>query len=345
MTLHIKNVTKKFGSFTALDNVSLDIENGEFLAILGPSGCGKTTFLRIIAGFEAPTDGTIAMDDKIISSAQTSLPVEKRNLGMVFQSFALWPHMTVREHVEFPLNSSRCSMDAAEKKRAADAAIQAVGLTTMEKRYPGELSGGQKQRVALARAIVAKPSILLMDEPLSALDAELKVSMRREIRDIHKITGATIVYVTHDQSEALAMADRILIMRNGKIEQLGIPKEVYCSPQTEFVATFVSKCNLIRGRWDGKLFHVNGENVEFKCDGVAREFIEKGICPVRPEEFKICRDGGIKGEIANRLYNGREIHYTVKTRDALYNVYTGQEELYEEGETIYLRKKEPSAVS
>ena len=298
MSLKIDHITKKFGNFTALDDISLEIQDGEFLAILGPSGCGKTTLLRIIGGFEAPTEGCILKDGEMFSSKDENVPVEKRNLGMVFQSFALWPHMTVREHVEFPLNSKRCTMTEEEKRKAVDQAIEAVGLSTMEKRYPGELSGGQKQRVSLARAIVAKPSILLMDEPLSALDAELKISMRREIQNIHKLTGATIVYVTHDQSEALAMADRILIMKSGKIEQLDIPQEVYCNPRTEFAATFVSKCNLVKGKWLGNMFKVENQDVVFETEPAAKEFLVKGICPVRPEEFEISRDGnGICGDI------------------------------------------------
>lgn len=340
MSLTIEHLTKKFGDFTALDDISMEIKDGEFLAILGPSGCGKTTLLRIIGGFEVPTKGIVNMEENLWSSPEKNVPVEKRNLGMVFQSFALWPHMTVREHVEFPLNSRRCTMTAKEKKEAADKAIQAVGLSSMEKRFPGELSGGQKQRVALARAIVARPSILLMDEPLSALDAELKISMRKEIQDIHKMTGATIVYVTHDQSEALAMADRMLIMKDGRIEQLGTPKDIYCSPQTEFAATFVSKCNLIKGKWKENRFSVEGQDVEFDMPSPAREFILKGICPVRPEEFEIVRDGkGIQGDIVNRQYNGREIHYTIQSKDALYTVYAEQNQVYHEGETIYLRKK------
>lgn len=340
MELKIEHLTKKFGSFTALDDVSMDIKEGEFLAILGPSGCGKTTLLRIIGGFETPSEGSVSSKDKVYSSKEYSVPVEKRDLGMVFQSFALWPHMTVQEHVEFPLNSRRCTMTEIEKKRAVEEAIRAVGLRNLESRYPGELSGGQKQRVALARAIVARPSILLMDEPLSALDAELKISMRKEIQNIHKLTGATIIYVTHDQSEALAMADRILIMKEGKIEQLGTPKEVYCEPQTEFAATFVSKCNLVHGQWKDEYFVAGQDEEIFANAHAAREFIIKGICPVRPEEFEIYKSGhGIRGLITNRQYNGREIHYTVQAGDNQFTVYTGQDEVYQEGEMVFLRKK------
>ena len=207
MSLHIQQVTKTFSKTQALKEINLDIRDSEFVAILGPSGCGKTTLLRIVGGFIEPTSGIVRLNDQIYSGQGHMVPVEKRDLGMVFQSFALWPHMTVRQHIEFPLKSPRHSgMSSEEKKAAIEQAVSCTGLKPYENRLPGELSGGQRQRVALARAIVGKPSILLMDEPLSALDAELKIDMRREIQNIHKLTGATILYVTHDQSEALAMA-------------------------------------------------------------------------------------------------------------------------------------------
>ena len=226
---------------------------------MGPSGCGKTTLLRIVGGFIEPTGGIVRLGNQIYSGEGHMVPVEQRDLGMVFQSFALWPHMTVRQHVEFPLKSPRHrAMSPAEKKEAVDKAISCTGLEPYENRLPGELSGGQRQRVALARAIVGKPSILLMDEPLSALDAELKIEMRREIQNIHKLTGATILYVTHDQSEALAMADRIIIMKDGAIEQVGTPREIYMDPQTVFAATFVSRCNLLKGQWHGDAFQMAG---------------------------------------------------------------------------------------
>ena len=341
MSLKINNIVKKFGDFTALNNISLEINEGEFLAILGPSGCGKTTLLRIIGGFEVPTSGEIINNGEVMSSANVNVPVEKRNLGMVFQSFALWPHMTVREHVEFPLKSKRCKMSDSEKKEAVDSALEAMRLTSMEGRYPGELSGGQKQRVALARAIVEKPAILLMDEPLSALDAELKISMRKEIQDIHRLTKATIIYITHDQSEALALADRILIMKDGKIEQLGTPKEIYEHPQTQFAATFVSKCNLIKGTWKNNEFTTLDNNFTTKNTGIAKEFVEKGLYPIRPDEFIINKAGkGIMGVIVNKQYNGRENHYTIQSHDDLYTVYTDEKTHFENGENIFLTKKE-----
>ncbi len=341
MSLKISHLTKRFGNFTALKDLSFEIEQGEFLAILGPSGCGKTTLLRIIAGFESPTEGTVENDGVLFASTKASIPVEKRNLGMVFQSFALWPHMTVREHVEFPLKSKRCTMTEEEKRNAVNNAIQAMRLDTMEDRYPGELSGGQKQRVALARAIVERPAILLMDEPLSALDAELKISMRKEIQDIHHMTGATIIYITHDQSEALALADRILIMKDGEIEQLGTPEAIYQHPATEFAATFVSKCNLVAGAWTGGRFCVPEYNFFIDGSDIAQTFIDKGVYPIRPDEFEMAREGeGIPGVVTNRQYNGRENHYTVQSGEAFYTVYAPDTVMFEEGETIRLRKRD-----
>ncbi|TQQ84368.1 ABC transporter ATP-binding protein [Peptacetobacter hominis] len=340
MGLKIENLTKKFGDFTAINNINFSINKGEFLAILGPSGCGKTTMLRIIAGFEKTTDGTVSYDNQVLTSKDNTVPVEKRSLGMVFQSFALWPHMTVREHVEFPLKSKRCKMNQEEKKKAADEAIEAMRLTSMQDRYPGQLSGGQRQRVALARAIVEKPQILLMDEPLSALDAELKMSMRREIQDIHRLTNATIVYITHDQSEALALADKIIIMKDGEIEQMGTPEEIYQNPKTEFVATFVSKSNLMEGEWENDIFHSKDGKFIVENKKVDEYFKNRNICPVRPDEIIITKDtDGTEGVVVNRQYNGRENHYTVKAGDVDYKIYSSDTE-YHTGDKVYLKYRE-----
>ena len=266
------------------------------------------------------------------------VPVEQRDLGMVFQSFALWPHMTVREHVEFPLKSPRHKgMSAQEQKAAVDQAINCTGLKPYETRLPGELSGGQRQRVALARAIVGKPSILLMDEPLSALDAELKIEMRREIQNIHKLTGATILYVTHDQSEALAMADRIIIMKDGHIEQIGTPREIYMDPQTVFAATFVSRCNLLKGQWQGDSFQMDEEGILLRNPMIPMEFRSKGLYPVRPEQLTIHPEGnGIPGVIANKQYNGREIHYSIQYHNEILTVYANCQTEYNPGDRISL---------
>ena len=338
MSLHIQQVTKSFNKTQALKEINLDIKDSEFVAILGPSGCGKTTLLRIVGGFIEPTSGIVRLNDQIYSGQGHMVPVEKRDLGMVFQSFALWPHMTVRQHVEFPLKSPRHKgMSPEEKAAAVEQAISCTGLKPYENRLPGELSGGQRQRVALARAIVGRPSILLMDEPLSALDAELKIEMRREIQNIHKLTGATILYVTHDQSEALAMADRIIIMKDGAVEQVGTPREIYMDPQTVFAATFVSRCNLLKGSWHGDSFRINNENILLRNPMIPAEFRSKGLYPVRPEQLTIQPEGeGIPGVIANKQYNGREIHYSVQYRDEILTVYTGCQTEYNPGDHISL---------
>ena len=338
MSLHIQKVTKSFNQTQALKEINLDIQDSEFIAILGPSGCGKTTLLRIVGGFIEPTGGIVRLGNQIYSGEGHMVPVEQRDLGMVFQSFALWPHMTVRQHVEFPLKSPRHKgMSAAQKEEAVEQAISCTGLKPYADRLPGELSGGQRQRVALARAIVGKPSILLMDEPLSALDAELKIEMRREIQNIHKLTGATILYVTHDQSEALAMADRIIIMKDGAVEQIGTPREIYMDPQTVFAATFVSRCNLLKGSWHEDAFRVDQEGILLRNPMIPREFRSKGLYPVRPEQLSIQpEDQGIPGVITNKQYNGREIHYSVQYHDEILTVYSSCQTEYNPGDRISL---------
>jgi len=337
--LKLEQVSHRYGMTLALDNINLEIGNSEFVAILGPSGCGKTTLLRGVGGFLKPTEGMVTFRDKIYSSPNVHIPVEHRDLGMVFQSFALWPHMTVRQHVEFPLKSSRHKGKSSEEKReAVSRTLGVTGLTSLEKRFPDELSGGQRQRVALARAIVSRPSILLMDEPLSALDQELRVEMRREIQDIHRLTGATVIYVTHDQGEALAMADRVIIIKEGRIEQIGTPREVYHHPQTPFVASFVSKCNFVKGTWLGEDFLADHEvSMKYNGKSIGKAFRERGFFPVRPEQFRISREGtGLCGKIANRQYNGREIHYSVLCQEEMFTVYTHSFESYRVGEQVCL---------
>lgn len=344
MSVRIEHVTKEYGTIRALDDVSVEIRDGEFLAILGPSGCGKTTLLRTIAGFAQPTAGSVEVDGTLFSNADYQLPVEQRGLGMVFQSFALWPHMTVRQNIEYPLKSVRNrKITARERIDMVEAAMSSTGLASMADRLPGELSGGQRQRVALARAIVERPRLLLMDEPLSALDAELKISMRKEIQDVHKLTGATIVYVTHDQSEALAMADRIMIMRQGRIEQIGTPEEIYYHPTTLFAASFVSKCNLIRGTWSDDRFYAaagNDAGIPFGHGPVELCYRREGVYPVRPEELTLSHTGtGLRGRIINRQWGGREISYKVDCNGEILTVYGGLQEAYAEGESVILQHK------
>ncbi|HEY9347789.1 MAG TPA: ABC transporter ATP-binding protein, partial [Inquilinus sp.] len=229
-TLELDRLTKRFGDTAAVDRVSLAIGDGELVCLLGPSGCGKSTVLRMIGGFETPSDGRVAIDGADIGA----LPPNRRPTGMVFQSHALWPHMTVARNIAFGLRLRPLSR--GEVGRRVDGVLELVGLTGYGGRYPGQLSGGQQQRVAIARCVVLEPKILLMDEPFSALDAHLRVRLREEVRAIQRRLGLTTVFVTHDQEEAMTLADRIVVMKDGRIEQVGRPGEIYARPETEFVA-------------------------------------------------------------------------------------------------------------
>ncbi len=235
-------ITKRFDQAVAVDHVSLDVYRGEFLSFLGPSGCGKTTTLRMIAGFEEPDAGTIT----VMGEDMTDRPPHKRNLGMVFQNYALFPHMTVFDNVAFGLKMRK--VGSSELKRRVAQVLDLVQLTQMHQRYPRQLSGGQQQRVALARAIVIEPYVLLLDEPLSNLDAKLRKAMQTELRDLQRRLGITAIYVTHDQEEAMTVSDRIVVMDHGQIMQIGTPTEVYRKPANEFVAGFIGQVNFIRGR-------------------------------------------------------------------------------------------------
>ena len=238
-SLQVRNVSKVFGSFRAVNNVSLDIEKGEFLTLLGPSGSGKTTLLMMIAGFLDVSEGDIALDGASIAN----VPAEKRNFGMVFQGYALFPHMTVRDNIGYALSVRKRPAD--EIRTRVDEMLDLVQLSDFADRKPGQLSGGQQQRVALARALCFAPPVLLLDEPLGALDKKLRVEVQEQLKDIHRRVGTTFIYVTHDQEEALSMSDRIVIMRDGAIEQVGAPKELYERPSTKFAASFLGKSNFI----------------------------------------------------------------------------------------------------
>ena len=324
--IKVNNVSKKYGSFTALHSIDLEIGDGEFIAVLGPSGCGKTTLLKLLAGFMGPTEGTIAMDDLVLASTKRVLPPEKRNIGMVFQSFALWPHMTVAEHVKFPLSyhPNKIKEGKKELQERIGEVLKLVGLDALADRYPSELSGGQKQRVALARAIAPLPNLLLMDEPLSALDVELRMEMRKEIQKLHRETKASIVFVTHDQGEALAIADKIVVMNQGRIEQIAPPEVLYTRPETEFVATFVGKCNLVKGHWQNDRFvpAIDLKNV-WPDLGVADSFKESGIYPVRPEQFQLlpAESDSLQGVVSFVQYQGHEIHYTVEVDEETWTIH------------------------
>src|SRR5437868_7336424 len=248
--LKLRGIEKRYGDVAAVAGLDLELAQGEFVSLLGPSGCGKTTTLRMIAGFIDPTAGSIEMDGQVLSSASGSLPPEKRGMSMIFQSYAVWPNMTVGQNVAFGLELRRLPRD--EVRRRVAEMLDVVQMGHLAKRYPAELSGGQQQRVALARAIVIKPSVLLLDEPLSNLDANLREEMRFEIRRLHDEFKITTVYVTHDQAEAMVTSDRIAVMNQGRIEQVDAPHALYTRPKTRFVAGFVGRTNFLEGTSDGR---------------------------------------------------------------------------------------------
>ncbi|MBV9602345.1 MAG: ABC transporter ATP-binding protein [Chloroflexi bacterium] len=245
----------------AVDDVSFDVEHGELLVLLGPSGCGKTTTLRMIAGLEEPDAGEVWLGSGLVSSAQRNVfvPTEKRNIGMVFQSYAIWPHMTVFENVAYPLRVRRVSRKLIQER--VGQTLELLGLAGLEERPATQLSGGQQQRVALARALVFEPRILLLDEPLSNLDAKLRVHMRSELKNLQQATGITSIFVTHDQAESMALADRIIVMNRGRIEQIGSPADVYQRPRSRFVNDFVGSMNALQG----VVVDVDGSTVTLRC--------------------------------------------------------------------------------
>ena len=240
--LELENISKLFGRNTAVDHINLAVEHGEFLTLLGPSGCGKTTILRMVAGFEVPSEGYILLDGEDITQRAAS----KRPMGMVFQSYALFPHMTAEQNIAFGMNIKHVPRETIQKRCAE--LLELVGLSEKGRSFPHQLSGGQQQRVALARALAVEPKVLLLDEPLSALDAKVRISLRNEIRRIQQQLKMTAIYVTHDQEEALAISDRIAVMAKGKIEQLDQPEEIYSNPRTIFAASFVGSSNQFRGK-------------------------------------------------------------------------------------------------
>lgn len=243
--IKISQLTKSFGSFHALKGIDLTVEDGTLLALLGPSGCGKSTTLQLLAGFEAPTSGSIIVGDRVISSAKSVVPPDQRDISLVFQNYAVWPHKTVAENIAFGLQIRKVPKAVLEEKLKK--ALKTVHLDHLADRYPAELSGGQQQRVALARALIVEPSILLLDEPLSNLDAHLREEMRYEIRQVHDLLGLTTVYVTHDQGEALVTANKIAVMNGGCVQQLGSPRDIFERPSNAFVAGFIGANNILHG--------------------------------------------------------------------------------------------------
>ena len=310
-SIRLDAVSKSFdGVVPAVDGVSLTIEPGEFFSLLGPSGCGKTTTLRMIAGFEAPDAGRIHVAGRDI----TDVPVHHRDMGMVFQSYALFPHRSVVENVAFGLRMR--AVPKAEIASRVRSALEQVALTGYEHRKPGQLSGGQQQRVALARAIVIRPSVLLCDEPLGALDRKLRQQMQFELKQLQKELGVTLVFVTHDQEEALAMSDRVAVMNAGRIEQVGTPGETYERPLTRFVADFIGEINLFDGAWSGERFvGEGGRFLPAMANGAGGG--GAGTVAVRPEKVALVAngDGVLQGRIETANFLGDQTLYRIVTAE------------------------------
>ena len=315
----LRGLTKRFGGLTVLDNVSLVIEHGQLVCLLGPSGCGKTTALRLVAGFIEPTAGEIALGDRVVSSPRRTLPPEQRNVSMVFQSYALWPHMTVAENVAYGLTLRK--LDRATIADKVEAILATTRLAPLAERYPAELSGGQQQRVSLARALIVEPETLLLDEPLSNLDANLREEMRFEVRRLHDTYRYTTIYVTHDQSEAMTTADLIAVMNAGRVEQLGTPQEVYDAPRSEFVARFLGGSNILRGKaLDASRVSFAGTAVD--CSGAPLVPGADVAMSIRQHDIGISADqpatgagSAVEGTVVRNVFLGATRDYVVEARD------------------------------
>lgn len=307
------NIVKKFSSVVAVDNISVEVFAGEFFSILGPSGCGKTSLLRLIAGLEKPDSGSIYLNGNLINF----IPPYRRDVNMVFQNYALFPHMNVHENISFGLKLRGMKKDRIDDK--VSAILDTVGLPGLGTRKPRQLSGGQQQRVALARALVNEPSVLLLDEPLGALDLKLRKQMQMELKSLQKKLGITFIYVTHDQEEALTMSDRIAIMKTGKLEQLGTPSEVYEHPESEFVANFIGMSNLFSGSLtngnDSVLLLKTQDGLEIKATNSNTDYPEQATVMVRPEKIRITThkpeksDNSFYGEIEDMVYMGTFVQF------------------------------------
>ncbi len=339
--LRIRNLTKRFGDLAALRNFDLDVQGGEFISLLGPSGCGKTTALNCLAGLLEPDDGEIELDGA--SVART--PPERRRFGMVFQNYALFPHLTVGRNVAFGLEMQRAPK--AQIGERVDRVLGLVRLLDQRDKYPAQLSGGQQQRIAIARAIVTEPRLMLMDEPLSNLDAKLRIEMRTEIRRIHRALGLTTIYVTHDQEEALSLSDRVVLMQQGLIRQVGTPREVYIEPASAYAASFLGARNLLPVR----VVAATGEGQEIQIEtesgvplaGAARSAFALGdaaIAAIRPEHVVLLAEGRggdntIPGRVETVEFVGNSIEVSVRSR-LTGEVIARTEDLWREGETVAL---------
>ena len=339
--LEIKNITKKFPTqeSAAVKNVSLTLQQGELLGLLGPSGCGKTTLLRIVAGFEKVSQGEILLKGSVVSDRFVTIPPEKRHTGMVFQDYALFPHLTVEKNIAFGLKGKNQNqtgfkginrLSDSEIKQRTNFVLDLVGLSGLGKRYPHELSGGQQQRVALARALAPQPALILLDEPLSNLDVQVRHRLREEIRRILKAAGTSAIFVTHDREEALAISDKIAVMRNGQVEQIGTPEEIYTQPSSRFVAEFVTQANFIPAKREGKRWtteigelEIGINSDEAEGDRAASEALcglgsveaqcERAELMLRQEDILLTPDNNSSVVVKERQFLGREYRYCLET--------------------------------
>ncbi len=341
--LSLEQIDCVFGNYTAVDRLDLSIAPGEFVSLLGPSGCGKTTTLRMIAGFVRPTSGLIRMDGQVISSAEMTLPPERRGMSMIFQSYAIWPNMTVAENVAFGLKLRNISRE--DRQARVRQILETVRLGGLAERYPAELSGGQQQRVALARAMVIEPRVLLLDEPLSNLDASLREEMRFEIRRLHDRFHFTTVYVTHDQGEAMVTSDRIAVMNGGRIEQIDAPYDLYLRPRTRFVAGFIGRTNLLEARCDGQWVRFDGFDLPRAMFPVAMAEQDRLMFSARPQTISLhlSPTGGAAGclvaaRLLERVFLGESWDYVARPEgsDTRLKISTLPHLIFEPGADIWL---------
>jgi ABC-type Fe3+/spermidine/putrescine transport system ATPase subunit len=353
--LRLRDLTKAFGRTRAVDQLNLEINAGEFLTLLGPSGCGKSTTLRLIAGLERPDAGSIEMGDQTITSVARRVFVapEKRGMGMVFQSYAVWPHMTVFENVAFPLRLRHASAD--EQRQRVSAALNMVGLGGLESRGATQLSGGQQQRVALARALVHNPEMLLLDEPLSNLDAKLREQMRLELRLLQKRLGITTIFVTHDQAEAMVLSDRIVVMNRGHIEQMGTPDDIYERPASRFVMDFVGRVNYVPAEIahadNGRLTIRSVDNPDIQIDRSASNGEMVGdqvtLC-IRPEDVLVAppdsaNGSGWRATVQAVTYLGHRVEYLLQAGTVVFQAEGPASTRFQEGDPVCLQVS-PGAI-
>jgi len=311
--LILKDISKSFDKFQAVKKINLEVSKGEFLTLLGPSGCGKSTTLRMIAGFESPTSGEIIYNDNVINN----LTPQKRNFGIVFQSYALFPHMKVSDNVAFGLKMHKYPKEKINSR--VDELLDIVGLKNAKHKYPPELSGGMQQRVALARALAPNPEVLLLDEPLSALDAKIRVKLRAEIKELQTELGITTIYVTHDQEEALAISDRVVIMNHGTIEQIDVPVEIYKKPTSKYVADFVGTSNFFEGKLENNILQTTNCNLTISNNSENRS--GKIIASMRPEQIEVISgnnnisENTIEGKLVVIIYLGLIVRLIIRKKD------------------------------